>query len=57
MTVVGPAEAAAAEPTEVLVGADHDHALAHLAGLNPGHDGGGGAAVDDDVGFVVFGSE
>ena len=57
VTVIGPTESTAAESAEVLVGADHDHAFAHLAGLHCGHHGGGSAAIDDEVGFLGLGEE
>ena len=57
MTVVRPTESTAAQSAEVFVGAHHDHAFSHLAGLNSCHDGGGSSAVDDEISLLGLGEK
>jgi hypothetical protein len=47
---VGEAEAAARQPSEVLVGADDDGRLSHLLRLDRGDDARRGSAIDQEVG-------
>ncbi len=49
---VGPAESAAGEPAQVLVGTDEDDGFAQPTGLHRRDDAGGCAAVNDQVGFM-----